>query len=386
MLQVSGLGILDAHLVAHEVGWVRIGSYLKFTTDNGVTWRDVAPPHKANEVISGVDFSDQNHGFVTFIASRDASVADIGEEHNDVRVAHTVDGGKTWTSTRIANSQIPNGWACCGSATVVFADARHGWLMTRQWSSVAWSIGELFSSDDGGKTWAPLPDPPSAALPVFVTSTIGWAVKEPIGDTLMKTTDGGKTWKPVPIVDDAMCSLNERCRAGYDLPRFSNPMHGRVIVTLFRAEGNAALLEYVTSDGGRTWDKGETYTEKDQEITAGQLRAMETADGKGMIMIRTHVDLDHGGSSLTITGIDGQKTASFAPVAAHSDTAFGFIGFINKSEGWVVKVDRVGLGFRQIRNIAALLVTEDGGATYTPIAAPTICPECAATSGATAPD
>ena len=371
--------ISDAHLVSHHLGWVRIGSHVNLTTDGGNSWRDVTPPYNANEAMSGVSFIDQNNGFVTFTSSPNSSQFEMG--NNELRVAHTADGGNTWASTRIVKSQIPNDLACCAGVDVAFLDGQHGWLIAGLVTGSGISLGDLFLTVDGGKTWAPLPQPPSARLPVFVTSNVGWAVPQP-ADTLIKTVDGGNSWESVSVVDGATCNLKERCLALYDLPTFSDLMNGRVLVTLHRAEGGIVVSEYVTSDGGKTWEKQQSRIEENEEIATGQLRAIETADGQGMITIRTQAHLAQDHSSLSIASDDNQKTASFAPPATHSETGFRVIGFLNKSEGWLVKSDVICTAFRQCHSSTTLLTTEDSGSAYSSISPSQICPQCAASSAA----
>ena len=98
-------------------------------------------------------------------------------------IAHTTDGGRTWTTQ----------W--CGSATVrglEFVGAADGW---------AWGDQLLLRTTDGGRTWQRELAPLNLSGIQFVTATQGIAVATPdtpgARSTLLESADAGASWHAV---------------------------------------------------------------------------------------------------------------------------------------------------------------------------------------------
>jgi photosystem II stability/assembly factor-like uncharacterized protein len=68
-------------------------------------------------------------------------------------------------------------------------------------TSSAQSWGKMFATDDGGKNWLELPNPPIGAPIQFFPDSTGWLVGGVHGDQLFRTQDGGQTWvqKVIPL-------------------------------------------------------------------------------------------------------------------------------------------------------------------------------------------
>ncbi|HSP39239.1 MAG TPA: YCF48-related protein [Frankiaceae bacterium] len=142
-------------------GWIVAGAGELFrTADGGTTW---APAYAANakrsEAVAGASFLDSRHGWES--GSEDST---DGEHHYGV-VSQTDDGGATWKhriSTRFDDERF---------TAITFVDARQGW--------VAGYSGELYYTDNGGRSWASRPSPNDGEKVnemVFRDATHGWAV------------------------------------------------------------------------------------------------------------------------------------------------------------------------------------------------------------------
>lgn len=92
------------------------------------------------------------------------------------------DGGETWTSATIPNSQFV--------IRPIFGDGK--WVLSRNTSNVS---SEVFYSEDGGKTWATasLPDSSKWVPPVF-GGGVFVAVSGSSSSIAAVSNDGGKTW------------------------------------------------------------------------------------------------------------------------------------------------------------------------------------------------
>jgi hypothetical protein len=94
-----------------------------------------------------------------------------------VFLAKTVDGGAAWTMT--------TGRVTGKAEDAVFLDENTGYVRVGYWDS-----GQLFKTEDGGKTWTGMAGSPGQGM-AFADPEVGWAfgVRK-----LSFTTDGGRRW------------------------------------------------------------------------------------------------------------------------------------------------------------------------------------------------
>ena len=152
--EVDEFGLTDA-----EHGWVLSGGRLYLTADGGRTWTfalDLADPRS----IPLITFVDAQHGWLVPFRST---------EDGPAIVQRTADGGQTWQQATIPSVYgIPGG--------LVFFDSGHGVLAFDGWNGKS---GSLWSTSDGGATWAKV-----ASLPVAIVGAVsfsdggksGWAL------------------------------------------------------------------------------------------------------------------------------------------------------------------------------------------------------------------
>jgi photosystem II stability/assembly factor-like uncharacterized protein len=256
---VQAIGLADG-----GVGWAAAGFSVYLTTDQGRTWHDATPPGIRGQTITGVV------GAMVGIGTRDlwlpvgnlvapelipssqlpdASVRVTGVERS-------TDGGATWSF-----SALPGCLQACGDIpSLSFVDAEHGYAAV---GADASGTTRIFSTSDGGTTWAPVSTWPAAGdgpSIVFPTVQDGWAVTGPTfgsyqqsggqltsaGGAIAHTTDGGVTWSEVPGLP---------AHVTYALPTFFTAQDG---VVLGRAGSRSAAhppppVVYATEDGGTTW-------------------------------------------------------------------------------------------------------------------------------------
>lgn len=125
-------------LLAPNTGWVLTEQQLLSTSSNGQTWRDITPTSlKGN--ISDVFFLNPQQGWV------------IDGDSSGFQIAVTNDGGATWQTQAVAAAATTNS-NYSGQANLDFVDAQHGFLMLKIATSVNFSEGDLFATNDGGKT------------------------------------------------------------------------------------------------------------------------------------------------------------------------------------------------------------------------------------------
>jgi hypothetical protein len=127
-------------------------------------------------------------------------------------------------------------------------DENTGWVSVKCRTGSNFSVGMLFRTSDGGRTWERLSLPLGEAVH-FVDRQTGWLAGGPAGDQLYRTQDGGVTWEKQP----ALGSLAGRQIASFYPPVFDTPEKG--LIPVVTQSGEAFALEMLaTGDGGQNWE------------------------------------------------------------------------------------------------------------------------------------
>lgn len=245
--------IRDMHLMTASVGWALAGQQILWTDTAGQSWTDITPPLNGGQQIDTVYFLDARHGWAVLHAG------EIGDGAT-IFTAATADGGKSWTVQAFALSDFLRSLYSCVNF-LSFVDAQHGWMLVRSMSGSAYSKGELFATEDGGRTWNALPDPPIAGKIQFVSASTGWLVGGVHGDELYRTQDSGQNWvrKVIELPDQVHpyvvpdSSPTYVTHPFYDELSFQTPEKGLLVVTVHVTEAAMDLLTYSTDDGGSSW-------------------------------------------------------------------------------------------------------------------------------------
>lgn len=249
--------VRDMHLMARETGWILTGQQILWTTTDGQSWADISPLLEKGQQIDRAYFLDSQHGWalvhVLWVDQADPP---------EISVASTNNGGTKWSLVPL-NASLFVRQSYGSRAYFSFPDEMHGWLMLQKASGAAYSRGDLFCTQDGGKTWSALPAPPVAGDIRFFSDSTGWLIGGISNDQLYHTPDGGRTWKQVsmalpsgvqPYSIPEGLGLTYHSHAFYVGPHFTDEGHGVLVATLdLKQQGDPILLAYKTSDGGETW-------------------------------------------------------------------------------------------------------------------------------------
>lgn len=160
----------------------------------------------------------------------------------------TEDGGRSWRP-QDAGTRTP-------LFDVDFVDAAHGWVVGQG--------GLILRTTDGGATWTRQTSPVAGGKHFFAIDALDRDTAWAVGDwgAIAKTTDGGATWQDVSLGvltierrEDEMRSLAVITDDVilYDV-EFADAQHGAIA-------GEFGTV-FLTRDGGRTWRRTETGTDK----------------------------------------------------------------------------------------------------------------------------
>lgn len=232
--------IIEAiQLLAPGKGWMIRHGHLYLTESNGETWRDITPTLLFEGGLLGVFFKDPAVGWVVGFTS---GLTGQGE----IIILRTDDGGENW-------SHLPSPFApveiqSIASAYPFFIDAHTGWIAIKLQSSSNFSLGRLFATQDGGKTWEELTIPLGEPVK-FVDANLGWVAGGPRGDQLFRTENGGRSWQPqsLPAIPQSNTS-----QVYIGLPEFSAEQ-GFLPVAISDPTKSSLML-FTSHDGGRTWE------------------------------------------------------------------------------------------------------------------------------------
>ena len=256
--QPRTLALTSIKMVDRFTGWAESDAGILRTTDDGKTWKTVL----------GVPDDQFCEG--GFQDAKTACVAVFQDEKPGTSLFCTEDGGEHWTKNYML-SPWPDDTTCAGFS---FVD-RSCWLMLKPERSMNSCPGDLYRSDDAGKSWrhagraASVPEHfigsaiykglPYGGEVSFVDNSNGWLVGNETTTTpnvLSATHDGGRTWKRLhlqPPPQLARGYVNPQ-RA---LPVFFAPDNKQgVLFTTFYPKGDDAqefTVIYATHDCGRSW-------------------------------------------------------------------------------------------------------------------------------------
>jgi len=245
-----------AQLLNANIGWVLKGNQLLWTPDAGKTWDNITPSSAGS--ILDVDFPDIQNGWA-------ASLNDQGE----LLLHQTDDSGANWQASRLPFPTLD-----VGAVYLDFVDAQTGWIVLKMASSSSFSIGQLFATQDGGRTWEEHPIPLGEPVQ-FSDALHGWVVGGPTEDEFYRTIDGGKSWLAAPE------QVYRAANIGLQPTLYGNLPVNTVQVSKTDAENAWALTQsgscsgektstsleaglllcrqqtllWTTQDGGQTWQK-----------------------------------------------------------------------------------------------------------------------------------
>ncbi len=176
--------VQSSQYLGYGEGWASDGGQVLFTHDGGLTWRNITPAGLPGH-IQEITFTDGARGWV---------VASDRDNNNALHVLSTTDGGANWVDT--GSIKVPDGLLAAQVSSVSFADKNNGWLMLISTASGSPESTVLYRTTNAGRTWQPLPAPPSAGIVRFDSATVGRLNAFEGEFNYWQTQDGGHSWWP----------------------------------------------------------------------------------------------------------------------------------------------------------------------------------------------
>jgi len=237
-----------------KIGWIgsEISNIIYKTTDGGKNWHQV--------------YIDTLNDYSSICSIYTIDSLTIFCASSSGEIIYSNDGGDTWHQIQLMNVQYPN-------SKVYFLNKKHGFF----------TGSKFFTSKDSGKTWSPISNTFDEIITKidFVDEKRGWA----IGDNkIFFTTDGGYNWElqystiknlsyaGLDMIDSlegwaiAQNIIYHTTNGGNTWINFSLPTEyyfsrgiqflNKVVGIIFevRNYSNNNAYNYVTKDGGKTWE------------------------------------------------------------------------------------------------------------------------------------
>jgi photosystem II stability/assembly factor-like uncharacterized protein len=237
-LQLNTSGFQGFHLVDSEQGWLLISNQLYWTSDRGSTWTRITPSLASSASTASVFFLDRQVGWVVLVAE--------GAVDPVFYLAATRDGGATWSTQSLAFFSPGDIDAYADTVYQDWLDAQTGWIVVKRASGTNFSLGTLFRTTDGGRTWARVSVPIGEPV-TFASTQVGWVAGGAAGDELYRTLDGGLSWQSFSVGQSG-----SGLQTVYMQPDFIDAYSGFLPVMV--TDGNYARVDfYQTNNGGTTW-------------------------------------------------------------------------------------------------------------------------------------
>lgn len=351
--------IRDLQLLSTSEGWVLKEDQLLWTSDGGSSWEDISPGFEAPVLILGATFLDTEQGW---LVGRD----ETNEQYQPLEVLSTIDGGATWQSNALPISTQEE-IMLVESVFVDFANSDMGWVVLKLQSSSNFSLGRLFATQDGGRTWQERTLPIGEPV-MFQDAERGWVAGGPKGDQFYRTEDGGHTWQS-QFLPDAQSTSSGQMNIG--LPVFSDGRFGVLPVTLIGSDKSEVLV-FSTNDSGNTWSLFKKI----------QLDGLPVSDDQVFSGLSVDGDL-----WIALPGINRLYTAqpsNYNFLVGELPDGVVTVDFITDQVGWAWVQEGICSGYKprageiyspsseslQCVSISKLLMTMDGGLGWREITPP----------------
>jgi len=350
-------------------GWAACGSAAWATTDGGATWVPRSAGLTPKQQLTGVDFWDRRHGWLT----------GYDTTWGDGFTLSTTDGGVTWSHSRAA-------WV----TDLVATGPTSAWAISAGDATWGEPTSLLHTSTMGRSwTWSTI----SAPSDPYWIAARGDAVCA-VGDGILVSGDAGATWAPASSGqaygftaaaavsahdiwavdwDGALLHSTDGVRwAEQDFPRrWTNPLngvsfpdaqHGWVVGTSGDWDGGVILH---TSDGGATWAP-------QQSNLAGALTGVDFIDAEtGWAVSSDPLGSWFGTGADTCVERTTDAGETWVPLYVASGAALNAVQFADQSAGWAVGTYQPSENTR----FGALFSTGNGGLTWTKHVLPKKAPQ-----------
>lgn len=253
-------------LVSPGIGWVIVDQpaepvmegeectrqHLYWTENNGETWSEITPGQMPTRSIGQIFFLNRSHGWML---STDALSEEEGARFY---LLSTTDSGRNWRTVVLQRAMFKLRDDYTFPRQVFFSDPQHGWILWH-WAMMNSQLNYLLATEDAGRTWKRLPDPPGPGPLQFTSPREGWmiggpetpqGIPDPETENLWRTHDGGLHWHVLPVSPMADSELSE---IYFGEIRFKNANQGLAIAGGHVSDYVSRFFTCVTRDGGKTW-------------------------------------------------------------------------------------------------------------------------------------
>jgi|GEM_PF-3169985 len=187
----AGSSLQKVEFVNANVGWIVDEDGVRKTNDGGKSW-EIQITFDRDRYIKFdgyADFINSQVGY--FILNSNSS---NGYPPYDVFLFKTIDGGNTWTRSKIEGTDFVSNYSV---RQLTFINANYGLAINYVWQGP--TFHQLIRTTNGGSTWELVKDDfPSINRLYFSDQLNGWAISSN-STTLYKTNDGGFSWTEVQI-------------------------------------------------------------------------------------------------------------------------------------------------------------------------------------------
>ena len=314
--------LLRIHMIDAAAGWALNENEVFHTQNGGQSWQEVTP-ELTGLVKVGLDgyFTDAKTGWVV-LQEDGGSVGNQGA--TSTIIFYTSDAGLSWNKSVIPSYNI--------YTSMAFADSDKGWILLFQDAGMGKQKGELYRTEDGGKTWMKVSDTSKEnGLPLggwkngisFSSNAIGWltgstGMGAPI---LHKTVDGGKTWGTQ--LDTVGKFTLDTSSVSFP-PIFFNDQEGILPISTYTGQSdNCDNLFYSTHDGGKSWEAAIPVRSKER-ISSGDFDFINLKTGWAM----TYEGI------LYRTGDGGKSWAKLWENTQYK--SFSCLDFVSEETGWAL--------------------------------------------------
>ncbi len=266
VLVLKGSQIRDFQAMPNGMGWFLSGDDLIWRDASHLAWKQTTLPLSDGEAVLAATFQNDRLGW---LAAQDANTANVSLYRT------------TWARDQWQKESIIQPASPVSKAWFSFINNQTGWLSLRLQSSSNFSLGQLFRTDDGGRSWVELPVPTGGEVH-FTDRSNGWLKGGPTGGDFYATQDGGHSW--TKLAEDAQ-GKPPRFTALASIPRTYpgvnfDQLPGTILDAQFSDSNTGWALVQVSACSG---DKHPVQVEKSASVSpflcTSQQLIFETGDG-----------------------------------------------------------------------------------------------------------
>lgn len=224
---------IEVGLVSNNELWLKSGSRLYHTKDGGNQWSDITPDSALVEPYLLVSFPASDLGYALYFTQTELSL--------ELEIVKTTTKGTAWSpvSGDLEEKINQQFYQPFGEIQMQWLDERTAMVLVKESSSSNFSIGTLFISEDGGKSWSAKEVPVAEKL-VFLDPLVGYMLDPASSESLYRTQDGGNSWSLVEI------NLPEVLESGaFQLSLPISLSDGRVYLPIKTMEEDAKSIDYL---------------------------------------------------------------------------------------------------------------------------------------------